>query len=241
MSSRRWVAGWFSQSPCRASPWPMRAVKYGLDGEEDGWRDDPRLFVAIDAKGHITFTCPRQEMGQGIRTSLAFVLADELEADLSRVGAVQADGDQARYGNQNTDGSRSMRHFFMPMRRAGAAARVMLEQAAARHWGVPAGEVHANDHVLIHGPSGTAPGFRSRGDGCGGTSCAGTGHAATEEALAVPLYRQGQDHRRRPRGHHDRPRAIRASTSGCRACITPSSRDRPYWAASSHIMTPAPR
>ena len=130
------------------------AVKYGLDGEEDGWRDDPRLFVAIDAKGHITFTCPRQEMGQGIRTSLAFVLADELEADLSRVGAVQADGDQARYGNQNTDGSRSMRHFFMPMRRAGAAARVMLEQAAARHWGVPAGEVHANDHVLIHGPTG---------------------------------------------------------------------------------------
>ena len=130
------------------------AVKYGADGEEDGWRDDPRLFVNIDANGHVTFTCPRQEMGQGIRTSLAFVLADELEADLARVSAVQADADQAKWGNQNTDGSRSMRHFFMSMRRAGAAARMMLEQSAADHWGVPSREVRADDHVLIHGPTG---------------------------------------------------------------------------------------
>ncbi|MDE2350365.1 MAG: xanthine dehydrogenase family protein molybdopterin-binding subunit, partial [Alphaproteobacteria bacterium] len=130
------------------------APEFGADAEPGGWRDNPKLFVRIAPDGHVTFICPRQEMGQGIRTSLALSLADEMEADLARVSAVQADGDQARWGNQNTDGSRSLRHFFMPMRRAGAAARLMLEQAAAAHWGVPTSEVRASDHTLIHEKSG---------------------------------------------------------------------------------------
>lgn len=133
--------------------------KYGADGESDGWRDDPRLFVSIDAKGDVTFFCTRQEMGQGVRTSLALALADEMEADLARVRAVQADADQAKWGNQDTDGSRSIRHFFMAMRRAGAAARSMLEQAAAMQWGVPHSEVRANNHILIHAPTGRKLGF----------------------------------------------------------------------------------
>ena len=135
------------------------SVKYGADAEPDGWRDDPKLFVAVDEKGHVTFSCTRQEMGQGIRTSLALALADELDADLERVGVVQADGDQHKWGNQNTDGSRSIRHFLMPVRRAGAAARIMLERAAADRWGVPPDEVHAHNHMLIHGPTGRRLGF----------------------------------------------------------------------------------
>jgi isoquinoline 1-oxidoreductase beta subunit len=73
-----------------------------------------------------------------VRTSIAMVVADELEADWARVRVAQAWGDEERFGNQDTDGSRSLRHWFMPMRRAGAAARTMLEQAAAAQWGVPA-------------------------------------------------------------------------------------------------------
>ncbi len=59
------------------------------------------------------------------------VVADELEADWARVNVVQAPGDEPRYGNQNTDGSRSMRHHFTTLRRMGASARRMLEETAA--------------------------------------------------------------------------------------------------------------
>src|SRR5258706_12500080 len=92
-------------------------------------------------------------MGQGVRTSLPMVVADELEADWQRVRVQQATGDQARFGNQDTDGSRSMRHFFEPMRRCGASARTMLEQAAAARWGVPVAEVQALNHEVVHVPT----------------------------------------------------------------------------------------
>ncbi len=130
--------------------------KFGADGMPNGWRDDPRLFVAIAPDGTVTVTCHRQEMGQGVRTSVAMVVADELEADLARVRVVQADGDEGRFGNQDTDGSRSLRHFFMPLRRVGAGARTMLEEAAAASWGVPVAEVRAENHAVRHGPSGRA-------------------------------------------------------------------------------------
>ena len=124
--------------------------KFGADGMPQGWRDDPRIFVAIAPDGTVTVTCHRQEMGQGVRTSVAMVVADELEADWSKVRVAQAPGDEARYGNQDTDGSRSLRHFFLPLRRVGAAARTMLEEAAAREWGVPVSEVKAADHAVVH-------------------------------------------------------------------------------------------
>jgi isoquinoline 1-oxidoreductase subunit beta len=129
------------------------APKYGGDGMPQGLRDDPKVFVAIDADGTVSVICHRAEMGQGVRTSLPMVVADELEADWARVKVVQATGDEARYGNQNTDGSRSMRHHFMPMRRIGAAARRMLEEAAAAQWKVPAVEVEAVNHEVVHKPT----------------------------------------------------------------------------------------
>jgi isoquinoline 1-oxidoreductase beta subunit len=87
------------------------------------------------------------------------IVADELEADLKRVRVVQAIGDEAKYGNQDTDGSRSTRHWFQPMRRCGAAARQMLEQAAADRWHVPVDQVQAQRHEVVHKASGRRLGF----------------------------------------------------------------------------------
>ncbi len=128
--------------------------KFGADGMPHGWRDDPTLFVAIAPDGTVTVTCIRSEMGQGVRTSVAFVVADELDADWAKVKVAQAHGDEERFGNQDTDGSRSLRHFFMPLRRAGAAARAMLVAAAAKQWNVPAAEVTTENHALVHAKSG---------------------------------------------------------------------------------------
>ena len=108
------------------------APKYGADGMPHGWVDSPLVFVAIGEDGTVSIVCHRSEMGQGVRTGMPMIVADELEADWSRVRVVQATGDEARYGNQDTDGSRSTRHLFMPMRRCGAAARQMLEDSGRR-------------------------------------------------------------------------------------------------------------
>src|SRR5690606_38501317 len=109
--------------------------------------------------GTVTIVAHRAEMGTGVRTSLPMVVADEMEASWDRVRVVQAEANEARYGNQNVDGSRSMRHFLMPMRRAGAAARQMLEAAAAARWSVPVAEVKAVRHEVVHPSSGRRLGY----------------------------------------------------------------------------------
>ena len=133
--------------------------KFGADGMPHGWRDDPKVFVAIAADGTVTVTNHRSDMGTGVRTSIALTVADELEADWSKVKVVQAWGDEERFGNQDTDGSRSLRHFFMPFRHVGAAAKAMLVSAAATKWGVPASEITAENHVLAHAKSGRKMGY----------------------------------------------------------------------------------
>ncbi|GHC20917.1 xanthine dehydrogenase family protein molybdopterin-binding subunit [Aidingimonas halophila] len=132
---------------------------YGADAMPHGWVDDPNVFIRIDEDGTVTVVNHRAEMGQGIRTSLVMVAADELGAEWDRVRVDQAPGDEEKFGNQNTDGSRSMRHWFAPMRRAAAAARTMLEQAAAEQWDVPASECRVGVHVVVHEPSGRESGF----------------------------------------------------------------------------------
>ncbi|SES78266.1 isoquinoline 1-oxidoreductase, beta subunit [Marinobacter segnicrescens] len=134
-------------------------VKYGAAAMPGGWVDNPNVFIRIDADGTVTITNHRAEMGQGIRTSLALVAADELGADWDRVKVEQADANQDKYGNQNTDGSRSMRHWYEPMRRAAAGARLMLEQAAADQWGVPVDEVETRVHEVVHKNSDRSLGF----------------------------------------------------------------------------------
>ncbi len=135
------------------------APKYGADGMPHGTVDAPWVFVSIGDDGIVTIAVHRSEMGQGVRTGMPLIVADELEADWSKVRIQQAPADEERYGNQDTDGSRSTRHFIDPMRRCGAAARMMLESAAAAAWGVPVSEVHAANHEVVHERTGRKMGY----------------------------------------------------------------------------------
>ncbi len=114
-----------------------------------GSASDPHVFVSIKPDGSVTILAHRAEMGTGVRTSLPMVVADEMEADWSQVSITQAVGDEPLYGNQDTDGSRSMRHYIQPMRECGAAMRQMLEQAAATKWGIDASRVRAKAHRVV--------------------------------------------------------------------------------------------
>ena len=133
--------------------------KYGADGMHNGWVDNALVFVSLAADGTVSIVCHRSEMGQGVRTSMPMIVADELEANWARVKVIQATGDEKKYGNQDTDGSRSTRHFFMPMRTCGATARMMLESAAAEQWKVPVSEVQAKNHEVLHAKSGRKLGY----------------------------------------------------------------------------------
>ncbi len=139
--------------------WAADVKKYGADAMPHGTVDDPLVFVSIAPDGAVTIVAHRAEMGTGVRTSLPMIVADEMEANWTRVHVVQADANEARYGNQNVDGSRSVRHFMLPMRRVGAAARQMLEAAAAARWSVAASEVRAEQHEVVHLPSGRRLGY----------------------------------------------------------------------------------
>src|SRR6266516_6345662 len=103
------------------------AYQTGASKMPHGTVVDPRVFVAIASDGIVTIVAHRAEMGTGVRTSLPLIVAEEMEADWSRVRVQQAHGDEVKFGNQDTDGSRSTRHYLMPMRQIGASARMMLE------------------------------------------------------------------------------------------------------------------
>lgn len=110
---------------------------------------NPNVFVHVAADGAVTIVCHRSEMGQGIRSSLPVLIADELGADMARVKIQQADGDEA-YGDQNTDGSNSIRGIYEEMRLVGATARTMLVAAAAARWKVSSEQCVAKDHRVTH-------------------------------------------------------------------------------------------
>ena len=133
--------------------------KTGAGAMPHGVVIDPRVFVSIAPDGIVSIVAHRAEMGTGVRTSLPMIVADELEADWARVRVTQAEGDEVKYGNQDTDGSRSTRHYLVPMRQIGAAARTMLEEAAAQKWNVKADEVKATNHEIVHGASGRRIGY----------------------------------------------------------------------------------
>jgi isoquinoline 1-oxidoreductase beta subunit len=109
----------------------------------------PSVYLGIEPDGTVWIVASRSEMGTTSRTTLPLVVADELDADWKRVKIEQAIGDK-RYGDQNTDGSHSIRSFYDAMREAGATARFMLIQAAAKEWGVPATECETDLHVVVH-------------------------------------------------------------------------------------------
>ncbi len=113
----------------------------------------PNMWLTIEgtngALGRLVITAHRSEMGQGVRTCLPAIIADEMGADWARVHVVQADAD-ARFGSQSTDGSRSVRNSYENMRTLGTVARMMLQRAAAKTWGVPPGECSTENHRVFH-------------------------------------------------------------------------------------------
>ncbi len=134
-------------TPSNAFPkWPV-----GGENMPNGLRDDPLIFVSIDTDGTVTLVAHRSEMGTGARTTLPMIMADEMEADWERVSIVQAEGDEPRYGNQDTDGSRSLRHHIQAARKIGGSVRQMMQAAAAAAWDVPASEVVVENHEARHG------------------------------------------------------------------------------------------
>lgn len=121
-------------------------------------RFQPNVFVTVDVAGRVTIMANRAEMGQGIRTGLPMIVADEMEADWALVTVRQSDG-TAAFGNQATDGSQSIRRYFTFMREIGATCRTMLEQAAAGIWSAPASECQACLHQVRHLPTGRTLGY----------------------------------------------------------------------------------
>jgi len=110
---------------------------------------NPNLFVQLNSDGSLILIASRSEMGNGVRTSLTSVIADEMEADWDKVVVKQATGG-VKYGDQNTDGSRSIRYLYETMRQMGAMAKAMLITSAAQTWQVPASECTAENHFILH-------------------------------------------------------------------------------------------
>jgi len=107
------------------------------------------IYIKIDQDGILTFTAFRSEMGQGIRTALAMLVAEELDIDWSSVRIMQADAN-SKYGDQQTGGSVSMSTYHDIMRQAGAMARQMLLEAAAKIWGVDPAKCESEAGFVIH-------------------------------------------------------------------------------------------
>jgi isoquinoline 1-oxidoreductase beta subunit len=111
----------------------------------------PNGWVKIDADGTVTFTIGKSEMGQGVRTALAMMLADELEADWSRIKLTQASPGPAPFDDLGTGGSGSVEEGWQMLRQAGAAARGMLITAAATRWNVAPNECKAERGAIVNG------------------------------------------------------------------------------------------
>ena len=110
---------------------------------------EPNVYVVLDSTGTVTVKAFRSEMGQGIRTAIAMMLAEELDADWSSVRVEQAIADPA-FGDQLTVGSLSVIRHYQVVRRAGAAARQVLVAAAAQEWGAEAGSCRTEKGTVIH-------------------------------------------------------------------------------------------
>ncbi len=150
------VAPAMAQTPASG---PGLAGNALVDGEFS-----PNAFLRVGTDGSVTIVSKHLEMGQGIYTGLATLVAEELDADWAAVQVEGAPADAKRYSNlfwgaQGTGGSTAIANSFEQMRRAGATARAMLVSAAATQWAVPASQITVKNGVVSHAASGKKAGF----------------------------------------------------------------------------------
>ncbi len=155
---------------------PVRAVNEPeqLPDTTEG-RFAPNAFIRIDHSGKTTLVMPQVEMGQGVYTAVAMILAEELDADFGQVALQHAPPNDKLYGNptfgiQVTGNSNSIRAFWKPLRVAGAATRAMLVQAAAQQWQVDPASCSASNGKVIHAASGRTLGYGDLVDAAGKVS-----------------------------------------------------------------------
>jgi isoquinoline 1-oxidoreductase beta subunit len=115
---------------------------------------EPSAYLKIESDGSVTVTVSKSDMGQGVRTTFAMLVAEELDADWTKVRVEQAPANPGMYGGQGTGGSGSIRSMHARLRQTGAAARSMLVTAAAQKWGVDASTCSAEDGKVLHRPTG---------------------------------------------------------------------------------------
>jgi isoquinoline 1-oxidoreductase beta subunit len=132
---------------------------FGVVAAGEGGQYAPNAFIRIDPQGEVTLVMPQVEMGQGVYTAISMILAEELDADWSKVRTEHAPADEAHYANplltiQATGNSNSVRAWWAPLRKAGAATRACLVRAAAQAWGVAPAACRTEAGYVIHDPSG---------------------------------------------------------------------------------------
>jgi isoquinoline 1-oxidoreductase subunit beta len=152
--------------PIRAADGPTHAPD-ATDG-----KFAPNAFIRIDDAGKTTLVMPQVEMGQGIYTAVAMILAEELDADFAQVSLVHAPPNDKLYGNptfglQVTGNSNSVRAFWLPLRKAGGSARAQLVQAAAEQWQVDPASCTASKGQVIHAASGRMLGYGALAEAAG--------------------------------------------------------------------------
>lgn len=123
------------------------------EGKTEDTEFSPNVYIKIAPDGSITLVSPNPEIGQGVKTSLTMIIAEEMNVDWKKINVEIAPMD-AKYGSQTTGGSGAVRSRFAPLRQAGATARVLLVAAAAQTWDVSADDCYAENGFVLHKTNG---------------------------------------------------------------------------------------